>query len=72
MANNKASSLINFHISLNLLISHLIPMKNSKTKVTIVGKALFYFNVEGWNCARIRVHGYFPRILQNRRNPKKP
>jgi hypothetical protein len=26
-------------------------MSTSKSKETIVDKALFYFNVEGWNCA---------------------
>lgn len=26
-------------------------MSNSKTKETIVNRALHYFNVEGWNCA---------------------
>jgi len=39
------------HIPLNLLISHLFPMSASKEKEAIVDKALFYFNVEGWNCA---------------------
>jgi len=39
------------HIPLNLLFAFLIPMSSSKTKETVVDKALHYFNVEGWNCA---------------------
>jgi C_GCAxxG_C_C family probable redox protein len=38
-------------ISLNLVEPSFNPMPTTKSKETIINKALHYFNTEGWNCA---------------------